>query len=229
MEYEPLATKEYKSGRELIEDYGKVHSKFFNLAAKEIAVQCTKDQGVIVQLHQRVARQLAEMTELLEQTHKYQAEIEKLKHGLSEKQKEVLRIEERMRKIEEAALKSNGALMDFQTIITAVAHVYHLTPQIIKGPCRDKQAVAARRHIIHLLTWWRPDLSLPIIGRLLGGRNHATILHARNTWWRYEAKFERQAREVSEILKLEYPVDSGHKLQTDQPDSPHSDKIAACG
>jgi len=62
-------------------------------------------------------------------------------------------------------------------IIEAVASNFGVTPANLRGPKRDKMTALARQIAIYLL---RENTSFPLqqIGKLLGGRNHSTVLHA---------------------------------------------------
>ena len=63
-------------------------------------------------------------------------------------------------------------------IIEFNARKHGLTVDDIKGNSRFRNVVAARYDAIVDLHLKRPDLSLPEMGRLIGGRDHTTILHA---------------------------------------------------
>jgi chromosomal replication initiation ATPase DnaA len=63
-------------------------------------------------------------------------------------------------------------------IIREVAQRHGMTPAAITGQGRSKVIVAARFEAIALTYIERPDLSLPGMGRMFGGRDHTTILHA---------------------------------------------------
>lgn len=70
-----------------------------------------------------------------------------------------------------------------ERIIKLVASYFALTPQDILGRRRFNYIVTARFVAIRLLRDLkfedgRPRFSYPQIGRLVGGRDHATILHA---------------------------------------------------
>ena len=61
-------------------------------------------------------------------------------------------------------------------VIEAVANYYALTPEALIGKGRDKKTVLAR-HIAMYLIREQNHCRLAEIGRLLGGRDHTTILH----------------------------------------------------
>jgi chromosomal replication initiation ATPase DnaA len=62
-------------------------------------------------------------------------------------------------------------------IIEIVAKHADISIADIKGQCRKAPLVHARHVAALLIRHWRPDLSYPQIGRLMGGRDHSTIIH----------------------------------------------------
>lgn len=64
------------------------------------------------------------------------------------------------------------------TIIRAIARSHGVTWKEITSGCRIRHIVAARQTAMYEVRTRRPDLSLPQIGRLFGGRDHTTVLHA---------------------------------------------------
>ncbi|MBM3166666.1 MAG: chromosomal replication initiator protein DnaA [Chloroflexi bacterium] len=60
--------------------------------------------------------------------------------------------------------------------IEAVASYYGLTPQALSGKKRDKKAVLAR-HVAMYLLREHDNCGLTEIGRMLGNRDHSTVLH----------------------------------------------------
>lgn len=65
-----------------------------------------------------------------------------------------------------------------QEIINEVCIRHGVTYAAVMSKARNRHVVAARTEAIWALKEWRPSLSLPRIGRLMGGRDHTTILHA---------------------------------------------------
>ena len=64
-----------------------------------------------------------------------------------------------------------------ETIVEAVARYYHVSEEELRGKQRDKRIVVPRQVAIYLLRE-ETDLSLVEIGKLLGGRDHPTVLHS---------------------------------------------------
>lgn len=61
-------------------------------------------------------------------------------------------------------------------IITEVSHVFGVPEAILKGPLRAQRYVRPR-HACYYLAQHLTQLSYPMIGRALGGRDHSTIIH----------------------------------------------------
>lgn len=228
MMYEPMAAREYGTSGDLRAGYNAVRRKFFGKATRGIAEQCARDHKTILSLRERVQQQLAEITGLVEQTKAYQAQIDDLRYGISERKAEVASLDERLKKINEA-VKASGTVLNFKVALEAVSHVYGMAPQLIKGPSRDRIAVVARKHLVQILTTHRSDLSYPMLGRLLGNRDHTTIIHARKAWGKVSHKFEREVAAVNRLLGVTQPVASARIPEISQESDPCSDKIAACG
>jgi len=70
-------------------------------------------------------------------------------------------------------------MTDIGEIIDATARVFGISPQALLA--RDRRPpVAKARHIAMYMARVLTRHSLPEIGRMLGGRNHTTVLHAVN-------------------------------------------------
>jgi hypothetical protein len=70
-------------------------------------------------------------------------------------------------------------IVKFRSVIKAVCDYFNHPLELIKGPSRLAKNIRPR-HIIYYLAWCHTGLSLPQIGRGIGGRDHTTILHGRN-------------------------------------------------
>ena len=64
-------------------------------------------------------------------------------------------------------------------ILTAVAHYFALSEDAIIGRRRDKQTAMAR-HVAMYLLREEANMTATAIGRMLGGKDHSTVLHACN-------------------------------------------------
>ncbi|RWF44279.1 MAG: hypothetical protein EOS65_02570 [Mesorhizobium sp.] len=67
---------------------------------------------------------------------------------------------------------------DAQKIIADIAHKHGTSYSAVISRSRSRFLVKVRTEAIWALKDWNPTLSLPQIGRLVGGRDHTTILHA---------------------------------------------------
>jgi Bacterial dnaA protein helix-turn-helix len=63
-------------------------------------------------------------------------------------------------------------------IIRDIAKKHGITYADIIGPNRKRKFVMARHEAIHAVKQACPTISLPKLGRMFGGRDHTTILHA---------------------------------------------------
>lgn len=68
----------------------------------------------------------------------------------------------------------------FDEIVKLVCAHYGVTLQALRSD-RRARAIARPRQVACWLAVEATGLSLPAIGRLMGGRDHTTIMHARNT------------------------------------------------
>lgn len=71
---------------------------------------------------------------------------------------------------------SSTPIVDPAQIISTVANHFNLLESDLTGPSRSRQIVRAR-HIAMFLLREETSLSLPQIGRMLGGRDHTTVIH----------------------------------------------------
>jgi chromosomal replication initiation ATPase DnaA len=65
-----------------------------------------------------------------------------------------------------------------KAIIARCAARHGYTAEQLKAKGRSKPLVAARNEAIALVAKCFPDFSMPHIGKIFGGRDHTTILHA---------------------------------------------------
>lgn len=63
------------------------------------------------------------------------------------------------------------------TIINAACRVCDISRDHLLGPRRSRVYSRPRQMVMHIAREKCPHLSLPSIGRLLGGRDHTTIMH----------------------------------------------------
>lgn len=65
-----------------------------------------------------------------------------------------------------------------QEVIAYVAEYYLLSIGDLKGSSRSRRLARPRQIACYVMRCVCPHLSFPAIGRLLGGRDHTTVLHA---------------------------------------------------
>jgi len=63
-------------------------------------------------------------------------------------------------------------------VIAYVADFYGVTVADLKAPSRARRLARPRQIACYVMRCVCPHLSFPAIGRLLGGRDHTTVLHA---------------------------------------------------
>lgn len=83
----------------------------------------------------------------------------------------------------------------FRTIEERAMKVFRMSRQVLHSNRRYKEVVFARQFVMY----WacrRTTLSLPQIGRLMGGRDHTTVLHGKHTYRDKRAKMGRNLRAV---------------------------------
>ena len=83
-----------------------------------------------------------------------------------------------------------------QQIMEAVASYYGVSPQALTGKQRDKKTALARQVTMYLLRD-QNHCGLADIGRILGGRDHTTVLHG----------YEKMAAEVDVNPQLRASID----------------------
>ena len=74
-------------------------------------------------------------------------------------------------------LSSRRKAISGEAVVTAVADYFSLSEDAITGRRRDKQTAMAR-HVTMYLLREEANMTATAIGRLLGGKDHSTVLHA---------------------------------------------------
>lgn len=65
-----------------------------------------------------------------------------------------------------------------QKVAQIVAHLYGCELSHLRGASRAQREVVARHHAMFVVKQLFPYMSLPQIGRMFGGRDHTTVIHA---------------------------------------------------
>lgn len=68
-------------------------------------------------------------------------------------------------------------MISVQDVIEAVARKAGTTPELLKGPRRARPLAHPRQLGYFLASELCPGISLPMIARAFGGRDHTTIIH----------------------------------------------------
>lgn len=82
--------------------------------------------------------------------------------------------------VEVRGVSGVGVRITAEQIIAAGAVRSGFTVEEIKGQSRVRPLVAVRQYLMVKVSDECPWLSLPVIGRIFGGRDHTTVLHAIN-------------------------------------------------
>lgn len=92
----------------------------------------------------------------------------------------------------EVGIRASNSRLSIKDIITgAIEGTAYTYDDIIGG--RRMRAMTNLRHFAIVSAWaFRPDMSLPAIGRQFGGRDHTTILHSKDRFG-FESREEAAA------------------------------------
>ena len=88
--------------------------------------------------------------------------------------------------------------MTTDTIIDAVCNFYSLAKSDLLGKKRNKELVEPRQICVYLITELM-NLPLAAIGQAMGGRDHTTVIHARD---KISEQMRRSARLATEVEDL---------------------------
>lgn len=99
------------------------------------------------------------------------------------------------------------APVNSEQIVSAVSKVFNLTKEDIMGNSREKN-IALARQVSMWLCKTELDLSFPTIGRLFGGKDHTTVMHAYNKIekLKQDGKLSQKLDLLAQILKIHTPV-----------------------
>lgn len=82
----------------------------------------------------------------------------------------------------------------------AVAEMFGLEEYLLPGSSRRGPVVKARYAFAYVARSWWPDMSYPRLGRLLGGRDHSTILHGLRQFNDWLARDPELQSKVSRLM-----------------------------
>lgn len=103
------------------------------------------------------------------------------------------------------AIKAGEKLDAFRFIIDLVCREYDQTEKAVMSKNRKAELRVPRQIIMTLLCENFPDISLAKIGRRCGGKDHATVLHAKKTilnWTETNKEFKSKYNRLNEMVKM---------------------------
>ena len=103
--------------------------------------------------------------------------------------------------IKQAVSSENKEVMTTTNIINIVCNFYDISKNDLLGKKRNKELVEPRQICMYLMT---ELLSIPLmtIGQAMGGRDHTTVIHARDKVAELISTNSRVATEVSDLKNL---------------------------
>jgi len=115
-----------------------------------------------------------------------------------EREAHVKGIEQQIAALQQQLGKANEPTLiksEFRRIEERACRVFKVSPLALKSPRRNRRLAHAR----FFVAYWafrRTVLSSTQIGRLLGGRDHTTILHGRDKYREWRAAMGRTLRDA---------------------------------
>lgn len=130
--------------------------------ANEALERVTKDRDRLKALHSREERY-----------------SKRLELDVADRDARILALGHRVSELEGLGLTSSAGRRPVAEIVADVLQNFpDVTWEEIKGIRRQRNLVIPRQLCMYEVARQRPDLSLPRIGEIFGGRDHTTILHA---------------------------------------------------
>lgn len=103
----------------------------------------------------------------------------KLELDVADRNARILALGHRVSELEGLGLTDSEGKRSVAEIVAAVlVNFPDVTWEEIKGIRRQQRLIIPRQLCMYEVARQRPDLSLPRIGKIFGGRDHTTILHA---------------------------------------------------
>jgi chromosomal replication initiator protein len=98
----------------------------------------------------------------------------------------------------EDSLKESLRRVSEEDVLSAVARYFSIDKSTLKGKKRDRATAQARHVSMYLL---REEVQLPLatIGRVMGGRDHTTVIHACR---RIERQLEADTRLRRDLMNI---------------------------
>ena len=105
------------------------------------------------------------------------------------------------------AVKVDNMPLTVDDVLETVCRFFDVTPNAVKGPSRKKELVMPRQIVMYLADKYT-NIPAARIGKLVGGRDHSTVLHSINKVREMKEKdkvFASQLKKVDEMLKVKKP------------------------
>lgn len=141
-----------------------------------------KNMAVVQSLNNNISALKRRVSSLEEQSASKDYVINKLQLDLADAQARILAQAEMLSKIDVSGDPEIAPAEPKKPVSEIIAEVLRDFPDVtwadIQGIRRTRHLVRPRQICAYEVYKQRPDLSLPTIGRLFGGRDHTTILHS---------------------------------------------------
>lgn len=95
-------------------------------------------------------------------------------------------------------------------VMRAVAAHYGLSAEDLSGSCRQRHVARPRQVAMYAMRHLCPHLSTPVIGRILGGLNHTTVLYGASNIARLVESDPDVREEVRDALQVVAALDRSH-------------------
>lgn len=155
------------------------------------AETATARRALIAQERSRQAEERASRE--TEARRQEEAELARLEEMASRRKKAVEELTEANRVL--ARLRGGSAAISMMRIVNRICRALEISREELLSNRRSRRIVFARQAIMYW-TCRRTKLSLPEIGRRLGGKDHTTCLHGRDAYPEKRAKMGRYLRPV---------------------------------
>ena len=110
-------------------------------------------------------------------------------------------------RVVQRAVKVDNMPLTVDDVLETVCRFFDVTPNAVKGPSRKKELVLPRQIVMYLADKYT-NIPAARIGKLVGGRDHSTVLHSINKVREMKEKdksFASQLKKVDEMLKVKKP------------------------
>lgn len=107
-------------------------------------------------------------------------------------------------RVVQRAVKVDNMPLTVDDVLETVCRFFDVTPNAVKGPSRKKELVMPRQIVMYLADKYT-NIPAARIGKLVGGRDHSTVLHSINKVREMKENdkvFASQLKKVDEMLKV---------------------------